>query len=111
MSPSKRTSTEHLLAEVGWVRALARRLAHDDHAAEDLVQDTLLRGFGHLARHHNPIRNQRAYLLRCATHLWIDAHRRRERERGGLREVTLLPPMACARKNFADFAKHVIERY
>lgn len=35
----------------------------------------------------------------------------RERERGGLREVTLLPPMAWARKNFADFAKHVIERY
>ena len=35
----------------------------------------------------------------------------RERERGGLREVTLLPPMAHARQNFADFAKHVIARY
>jgi hypothetical protein len=35
----------------------------------------------------------------------------RECERGRLLEVTLLPPMACARKNFADFAKHVIERY
>jgi alkanesulfonate monooxygenase SsuD/methylene tetrahydromethanopterin reductase-like flavin-dependent oxidoreductase (luciferase family) len=35
----------------------------------------------------------------------------REQERMGLKEVTLLPPMACARECFADFAKHVIERY
>lgn len=35
----------------------------------------------------------------------------RAQEAGGLQEVTLLPPMACARENFADFAKHVIERY
>jgi alkanesulfonate monooxygenase SsuD/methylene tetrahydromethanopterin reductase-like flavin-dependent oxidoreductase (luciferase family) len=35
----------------------------------------------------------------------------REQERMGLAEVTLLPPMACARECFADFATHVIERY
>lgn len=35
----------------------------------------------------------------------------RAQERGGLKEVTLLPPMASARECFADFAKHVIERY
>jgi len=35
----------------------------------------------------------------------------RQQERGGLAEVTLLPPMACARENFADFARNVIERY
>lgn len=35
----------------------------------------------------------------------------REQERGGLKEVTLLPPMARARQNFADFAKHVMEKY
>jgi alkanesulfonate monooxygenase SsuD/methylene tetrahydromethanopterin reductase-like flavin-dependent oxidoreductase (luciferase family) len=35
----------------------------------------------------------------------------REHERAGLKEVTLLPPMAVARECFADFAKHVIERY
>jgi len=32
-------------------------------------------------------------------------------ERAGLKEVTLLPPMACARESFADFAKHIIGRY
>jgi alkanesulfonate monooxygenase SsuD/methylene tetrahydromethanopterin reductase-like flavin-dependent oxidoreductase (luciferase family) len=35
----------------------------------------------------------------------------REQERGGLKEVTLLPPMATARECYSDFAKHVIERY
>lgn len=35
----------------------------------------------------------------------------REQERGGLKEVTLLPPMEFARECYADFAKHVIERY
>jgi 5,10-methylenetetrahydromethanopterin reductase len=38
-------------------------------------------------------------------------HRLRESERAGLREVTLLPPMASARKCFRDFADHVIARY
>ena len=32
-------------------------------------------------------------------------------ERAGLREVTLLPPLAGARKIYKDFAEHVIERY
>jgi len=32
-------------------------------------------------------------------------------EKAGLREITLLPPMASARKVFRDFAEHVIEQY
>jgi alkanesulfonate monooxygenase SsuD/methylene tetrahydromethanopterin reductase-like flavin-dependent oxidoreductase (luciferase family) len=35
----------------------------------------------------------------------------RQRERAGLREVVLLPPMASAREILKDFAEHVIERY
>jgi alkanesulfonate monooxygenase SsuD/methylene tetrahydromethanopterin reductase-like flavin-dependent oxidoreductase (luciferase family) len=35
----------------------------------------------------------------------------RAQEAAGLKEVTLLPPMASARENFAAFARHVIERY
>ena len=38
-------------------------------------------------------------------------HVLREAEDAGLREVTLLPPMANARKIFKDFAEQVIERY
>jgi RNA polymerase sigma-70 factor (ECF subfamily) len=62
------------------LHSYCRRLTRNLWEADDLVQDTLLRGFGQLARHHDPIRNPRAYLLRCATHLWIDAQRRRQRE-------------------------------
>ena len=61
-----------------------RRLTGDLWDAEDLVQDTLLRGFGFLGHVHHGIENPRAYLLRTATNLWIDALRRREREAAAL---------------------------
>jgi RNA polymerase sigma-70 factor (ECF subfamily) len=48
--------------------------------AEDLVQECLVRGFQRLACHHDPIENPRAYLLRIATHTWIDWLRRRDTE-------------------------------
>jgi hypothetical protein len=35
----------------------------------------------------------------------------RERERGGLRELAILPPIDCARELFRDFAEQVIARY
>jgi RNA polymerase sigma-70 factor (ECF subfamily) len=55
-----------------------RRLAGNVWDAEDLVQDTLLRAFGHLGFINHTIRNPRAYLLRTATNVWIDELRRRE---------------------------------
>jgi RNA polymerase sigma-70 factor (ECF subfamily) len=57
-----------------------RRLAGDLWDAEDLVQDTLLRAFATLGFVHRHIENPRAYLLRIATNLWIDARRRRALE-------------------------------
>jgi len=57
-----------------------RRLAGNLWDAEDLVQDTLVRAFGHLGLVNHPIRNPRAYLLRTATNVWIDELRRRERD-------------------------------
>src|SRR5690348_155421 len=40
--------------------------------AEDLVQDTLLRGFARLSEASQPIENARAYMFRIASNLWID---------------------------------------
>jgi len=57
-----------------------RRLAGNLWDAEDLVQDTLLRAFGHWGVTEPVIRNPRAYLLRTATNVWIDTLRRRARE-------------------------------
>lgn len=57
-----------------------RRLAGNVWDAEDLVQDTLVRAFGHLGLINHQVRSPRAYLLRTATNVWIDEVRRRETE-------------------------------
>jgi len=54
-----------------------RRLTGDVWDAEDLVQETMLNGFGVLGR-VNSIANPPGYLIRIATNLWLDAVRRRE---------------------------------
>jgi len=61
-----------------------RRLTGDVWDGEDLVQDTLVRAFATLGAVHHDIRNPRAYLLRTATHVWIDALRRRRSEQASL---------------------------
>jgi len=60
-----------------YCRALAGHLWE----GEDLVQDTLVRGFATLGSIHHHIDNPRAYLVRIATNLWIDAERRRASEK------------------------------
>ncbi len=62
------------------LHAYCRRLSGNLWDAEDLVQDTLLRAFGHLAFLGQEVRNPKAYLLRVATHAWIDGQRRRATE-------------------------------
>ena len=61
-----------------------RRLTGDLWEAEDLVQDTLVRGFASLGVVHRTIENPRGYLVRIASNLWIDAQRRRGVEAGAL---------------------------
>ena len=64
--------------------AYCRRLTGNVWDAEDLVQDTVLRGFGALGMADRPIDNPRAYLVRVATNLWTDTMRRRSIERNAL---------------------------
>ena len=54
-----------------------RRLTGNVWDAEDLVQDTVVRGFSVLSRTQTTIDNPRGYLVRIATNLWVDAARRR----------------------------------
>ncbi len=63
------------------LHAYCRRLTGNVWDAEDLVQETLLKGFAMSARgdlhgEHSPVRNIRAYLIRSATNLWLDTRRR-----------------------------------
>src|SRR5262249_5634898 len=77
-----------------------RRLTGNVWDAEDLLQDTLLRGFGSLACVNSRVENPRGYLIRIATHLWIDAKRRSdvERDRAAVadlsQEAASAPPRA-----------------
>jgi RNA polymerase sigma-70 factor, ECF subfamily len=57
-----------------------RKLTGNVFDAEDLAQDTLLRAFAQWGVTEPPIRNPKAYLLRTATNVWIDALRRRDTE-------------------------------
>jgi RNA polymerase sigma-70 factor (ECF subfamily) len=61
-----------------------RRLTGDVWDAEDLVQDTMARGFAVLAQVHRQIGNPRGYLVRTATNLWVDTVRRRIAEANAL---------------------------
>ena len=73
----------------GDLHRYCRRLADSIWDAEDLVQDTLLRAFGAIARRDDQrdycaepgdVSNARAYLFRIASNLWIDRVRRARRE-------------------------------
>lgn len=57
------------------------RLCGNVWDGEDLVQDALVRVFSLLGKIDADLDNPRAYLIRTATHLWIDRERRRAKER------------------------------
>jgi RNA polymerase sigma-70 factor (ECF subfamily) len=54
-----------------------RRLTGNPWDADDLVQETLMRGFSILGLGQDEIKNPRAYLLRIASNAWIDWQRRK----------------------------------
>ncbi len=60
-----------------------RRITRDLWETEDLLQETLLKGFGAIGRgdlfgEWSRVKDSRAYLFRVATNLWIDQLRRGE---------------------------------
>lgn len=82
-----------LLAPIrGDLHRFCRGLTHSVWEAEDLVQDTLLRGFGHLGHLGQNVGNLRAYVLRMASNTWIDAQRRRATEARIVEQGEIEPP-------------------
>src|SRR5215813_14205914 len=68
-----------------------RKLTGDVWDAEDLSQDTLLKGFALLGSTFHKIERPGAYLLRIATNLWIDTYRRRVLEEAALQDAAIQP--------------------
>src|SRR5258706_3474624 len=92
------------------LHAYGMRLTGSVWDAEDLVQDTLLKGFAMIGRGDlhgpgSPVANPRAYLFRTATNLWLDGQRRRAREAQALAE-----PVAAAGDVAADELRQAAER-
>src|SRR5262249_45285489 len=68
-----------------------RRLTGNVWDGEDLMQDTRMRVFSLRGRTDAKLETPRAYLIRAATHIWIDRLRRSAREQAAL---TLEAPAA-----------------
>jgi len=103
------TDEMHEGAKAAWTRFLAvmepirpglarycRRLTHDVWDAEDLANDTMLRGFALLGSVFYRVNNPQAYMLRIATNLFIDGQRRRLLEAEILADAALAPSEAKA---------------
>jgi RNA polymerase sigma-70 factor (ECF subfamily) len=76
----------------------SRYLTHSPWDAEDLVQDTLARGFVTLGTRFQALPNPRAWLFRLASNLWIDRTRRRRRERELLATPSITAEFSDARE-------------
>ncbi|MFI4974803.1 MAG: sigma-70 family RNA polymerase sigma factor [Caulobacterales bacterium] len=74
-----------------------RRLTGDIWDAEDLVQDTLVRGFSSLALAPSRINNPRGFLVTIATRCWVDSRRRQAAEARAMQTLAdLAEPNAIA---------------
>jgi RNA polymerase sigma-70 factor (ECF subfamily) len=91
--------TQALLGELTWLRALARRLARDPGAADDLVQDACAIAL----QQREPPRSWRAWLASVLPHL-AAARRRRDTARTRREHEAASPPPA------GDDAARVVER-
>ncbi|WP_438015123.1 RNA polymerase sigma factor [Sorangium sp. So ce315] len=69
-----------------------RYLTRSPWDAEDLVQDTMARGFVTLGTMFHELPNPRAWLFRVASNLWIDRARRRRMERDAMGEPAAALP-------------------
>ncbi len=61
--PLERPGIERVLAELGWLRALARELCRDPHAADDAVQETMTAALLHRPDLGRPVRGWLATVL------------------------------------------------
>lgn len=75
--PPKPIAVEDLLAEVAWLRALARRLVRDAAAADDLTQGTLVAALEHPPAATQPLRPWLAAVLRNLSRAGRRSDRRR----------------------------------
>ena len=75
--PARRPGAEDLLAHAAWLRALARSLVADEHAADDVVQETLAAAVERPPREPGALRGWLATVARHAAWKSLRGDRRR----------------------------------
>jgi len=79
--------------------------------AEDLVQDTVVRGFATLGALYRSIDNPRGYLVRIATNQWMDTMRRKQLEaRAPEPDPPSAPPSPEQRSDVHDAGAALVQR-
>ncbi len=78
--------TDILVAEIPYLRRYARALTRNTAAADDLVQDALVRGIASFGQ-FQPGTNLRAWLMTIVHHCFIDGTRKASRARLGAKEA------------------------
>jgi RNA polymerase sigma-70 factor, ECF subfamily len=73
-----------------------RSLTGNPWDADDLVQETLMRGFSTLGVGQAEITDPRAYLLRIASNAWVDWQRRKAVEASALDQIAKVSPHASS---------------
>lgn len=110
-------STDALLAQVAWLRALALELVQDGGEAEDLAQETILRALEHPPRAAGAMRS---FLRRVSKNILLDRargeSRRRDRERRVAREEAQpatddLVDRLAAHRQLVEAVDHLDEPY
>ena len=87
--------SEELLAELAWVKRIARQLLGDDDLADDLAQETLAAAIERPPSFANDTRRLRAWLAGVARHL-ASRHLRERRQRLSLEVAAAHPEADCA---------------
>ena len=86
MTDGRHIPTSDLLAETGWMHALARSLVHDDALAEDVVQESLVRAIERPPRELAGLRGWLSTVVRrLASRARAEGRARRRREEGAAR--------------------------
>ncbi len=87
------------------------RLTGNIWDAEDLVQETVVRGFATLGAVYRTIDNPRGYLVRIASNLWMDTMRRRQLEaRTPAPEPAASPPSPEQGRELSEAGAALLQR-
>jgi RNA polymerase sigma-70 factor (ECF subfamily) len=103
MEAPERRDPETLLANAGWIRALARSLVSDANSADDIAQDTWVAALEHEPSH---TRSMRALLATIVRNFARERHRRDARREAREQDIARPEALPSTAETVERFALH-----